>query len=66
MFVRRDIDAERIVIGSRLFNYSQYVPLDDARIKELFIQIAPRVNVVLGDVAGIGKTESCIQKANQT
>jgi len=66
MFVRRDTDAERIVIGSRLFNYSQYVPLDDTGIKELFIQRAPRVNVVVGDVAGIGKTKSCIQKANQT
>lgn len=66
MLIRRDTDAERIVIGSRLFNYSQYVPLDDARIMELFIQRAPRVNVVVGGVAGIGKTESCIQKANQT
>jgi hypothetical protein len=60
MFVRRDTDAERIVIGSRLFNYSQYVPLDDTGIKELFIQRAPRVNVVVGDVAGIGKIKSCI------
>jgi hypothetical protein len=65
MFIRRDSDAERIVIGSRLFNSSHYTPLDDVRIKKLFVQRAPRVTVVIGGVAGIGKTRSCFQQAYQ-